>query len=139
MVVSGRRVHGLRPGVGWLWAVNVAVTGFGARQRPGEGVITNGAVGRLRMTCCEAENPGGHNTPRCGNLMAGRQDAAWEEKNANMDVCVFFYLSAPGYGPGAVPPPLSRKRTGLRPEPDHMTFGSMLLCAVIFHVGRRRE
>jgi hypothetical protein len=26
--------------------------------------------------------------------------AACEEKNANMDVCVFFYLSTPGYGRG---------------------------------------
>jgi hypothetical protein len=31
--------------------------------------------------------------------------AAWEEKNANTDVCVFFYLSAPGYGRG-LPLPL---------------------------------
>jgi hypothetical protein len=40
----------------------------------------------------------------------------YREKNANRDVCVFFYRSAPGHGPGAAPPPLSRRRTGLRPE-----------------------
>jgi hypothetical protein len=29
------------------------------------------------------------------------------EKNANILVCIFFYLSAPDHGEGAVPPPLS--------------------------------
>ena len=33
---------------------------------------------------------GGHTTPHCGNMKAGRQDADFEKKNANMDVCVFF-------------------------------------------------
>jgi hypothetical protein len=33
-----------------------------------------------------------------------------------MEAGIFFFLTAPGHGPGAVPPPLSRGRTGLRPE-----------------------
>jgi hypothetical protein len=33
-----------------------------------------------------------------------------------MDVCVFFFRSAHGHGPGAVPPLVNRGRTGLQPE-----------------------
>jgi hypothetical protein len=69
----------------------------------------------------------------------GRQDATLKQKKRKHGRLCFFYLAAPDHGEWAAPPPLSRKRTGLRPEPDHMTFGSMLLCAIIFHVGRRRE
>jgi hypothetical protein len=43
---------------------------------------------------------------RCGG--GGGRKPTYREKNANMDVCVFFYLTAPGHGPGAAPPPLSR-------------------------------
>jgi hypothetical protein len=35
----------------------------------------------------------------------GRQEADLQGKNANMDVCVFFYFSTPGYGRG-LPLPL---------------------------------
>jgi hypothetical protein len=38
----------------------------------------------------------------------GGRKPTYREKNANMDVCVFFYLAAPGHGPGAAPPPLCR-------------------------------
>jgi hypothetical protein len=45
--VTGRRASGLWPGVGRLWTVNARATEFGAKQRPGEEVITNEAVGRI--------------------------------------------------------------------------------------------
>jgi hypothetical protein len=35
-------------------------------------------------------------------------DAACEEKNDGMDAGFFFYLAAPDYREGAVPPPMSR-------------------------------
>ena len=45
--ISGRRASGLWPGVGRLWAENVTATERGTKYRPGEGAITNGAVGRI--------------------------------------------------------------------------------------------
>ena len=38
-----------------------------------------------------------------GGGAAGRRLVT--EKNANMDVCVFFFLTAPDHGEGAAPPP----------------------------------
>jgi hypothetical protein len=46
----------------------------------------------------------------------GGRKPTYRGKNAGMDAGVFFYLAASDHGEGAVPPPLSRKRTGLRPE-----------------------
>ena len=34
------------------------------------------------------------------------------EKNANMDVCVFFYLADPDHGEGAVPSPFEPLKDG---------------------------
>jgi hypothetical protein len=42
--------------------------------------------------------------------------AAFKEKNANTDVCVFFYHADPDHGEGAVPPPWSGGGTGLLPD-----------------------
>jgi hypothetical protein len=47
---------------------------------------------------------------RCGG--EGGRKPTYREKNANMDVCVFFYLSAPGHGSGAVPPPFEPLKDG---------------------------
>jgi hypothetical protein len=51
----------------------------------------------------------------------------------------FFLLLGPRPRAGGCPSPFEPFMKGLRPEPDHMALGSMLLCAVMFHVGRRRE
>jgi hypothetical protein len=44
------------------------------------------------------KNRAGILRPVAAVLWRGRQDAALNGKNANMDVCVFFYFSAPDHG-----------------------------------------
>jgi hypothetical protein len=58
-------------------------------------------VGLVRLYVMGSRKAGRvKNTPlrRYNGGEARRADC--EEKNANMDVCVFFYLTAPGYGRG---------------------------------------
>ena len=78
-------------------------------QSSGEAVSPASAVG-LTTLCVMGSRKAGRAkyTPlwRCGG--GGGRTPPSREKNANMDVCVFFFHSAPGHGPGAAPPPLSR-------------------------------
>ena len=78
-------------------------------QSSGEAVSPASAVG-LTALCVMGSRKAGRAkyTPLwwCGG--GGGRTPPSREKNANMDVCVFFYHSAPGHGPGAAPPPLSR-------------------------------
>jgi hypothetical protein len=56
---------------------------------------------------------------RCGGVAVwrrGRQDAALNRKKRKHGRLRFFLLLGPRLRSGAAPPPLSRKRTGLRPE-----------------------
>jgi hypothetical protein len=90
--------------------------GGGNMRRPAVMFALTLAVGGVRFASWKDEKPGGQSTPRCGGTEAGRQEADREEKNTGMEAGVFFYFAAPNHGEGAVPPPLSRGRTGLRPE-----------------------
>ena len=99
---------GIRPLAGCRAVMGGKCNGYGVWDKSsaqGRELPLTEPWGGLRITCCEAENPGGRSTPLCGNLAAGRQDAACKEKNTGMDAGVFFYLPAPGYGRG-LPLPL---------------------------------
>ena len=75
-------------------------------QSSGEAVSPTSAVG-LSTLCVMVSRKSGRAKYAplwwCGG--GGGRKPTCKEKNANMDVCVFFYLSAPGYGRG-LPLPL---------------------------------
>jgi hypothetical protein len=82
---------------------------FRRRQQTAGMLSLTLAVGRSTLRFMRSRKAG---RAECAPLRqptgGAARTAAWEEKNANTDVCVFFYLSAPGHGPGAALPPLSR-------------------------------
>ena len=78
-------------------------------QSSGEAVSLTPAVGLITLYMTVSRKSGrAEYAPlwRCGG--GGGRKPTYREKNANTDVCVFFYFLAPGHGPGAAPPPLSR-------------------------------
>jgi hypothetical protein len=50
--------------------------------------------------------------PAVVEFWRGRQESDLHGKNANTDVCVFFFFSAPGHGTGVVPPPFEPLKDG---------------------------
>jgi hypothetical protein len=82
--------------VGRLEPVNVTHS-----QSSGEDVSLASAVG-LTTLCVMGSRKSGRAEYAllwwCGG--GGGRKPTYREKNANMDVCVFFYFSAPGYGRG---------------------------------------
>jgi hypothetical protein len=98
-------------------AGKVTVSEVGKRQQSAGKVITYEAVGLVTLYVMGSRKTGRAEYALLRWYNGGEaRKADCEEKNANTDVCVFFYLSAPDHGEGAAPPPLSRGRTGLRPE-----------------------
>jgi hypothetical protein len=72
--------------------------------------------GGLRITCCEAENPGGQSTPLCGGLAAGRQDADLNRKKRKQGRLRFFLPYDPRPRAGGCPSPFEPLMKGVRPE-----------------------
>jgi hypothetical protein len=62
------------------------------------------------------ENPGGRSTTRCVGVVVGRQDAACNRKKCKHGRLCFFLPLNTQLRLRVAPPPLSRWRTGLRPE-----------------------
>jgi hypothetical protein len=76
-----------------------------------ENVFISGGVftsrqpwGKVRWVSWEPEKLGGQNTPRCGGLGTGRQEADCNKKNAGMDAGIFFTLQTPTTGRGLILP-----------------------------------
>ena len=59
----------------------------------------------------------------CGG--GGRQEADRQGKNRKHGGLRFLLPCGPRLRPWTVPPPLSRRGTGLRPEPDRLAFTAM--------------
>jgi hypothetical protein len=81
--------------------------------------------GGVRITCWEAENPGGQSTPLCGNVAAGRQDAALNGKKRKQGCLRFFLPLCPRPRAGGCPSPFEPLMKGLRPEranPTNVSF-----------------
>jgi hypothetical protein len=68
--------------------------------------------GGLRTTCCEAENPGGRSTPRCGNMAAGRPGRPTGRKKTQTWTFAFFSTSRPPATAGGCPYPVEPLKDG---------------------------
>ena len=83
---------------GCLLAAGIASNDFTTEHCGNVSLLST--VGQITQSVMEDEKRGGHSTHRCGGLAAGGRKPTVTVKNANMDVCVFYFLAAHSYGCG---------------------------------------
>jgi hypothetical protein len=110
---ASRRIRppGARPLAGCRAVIGDERNGYGV-QRPGRRLSLTEPWGGVRMTCCEAENPGGQSTPRCGNVEAGRPGRPTRRKKRKHGRLRFFLLPGPRPRAGGCPSPVEPLKDG---------------------------